>query len=80
MPKGSVAGAADKVGMRAGDTIRVAVTVGLGDTPAALKVMTQEWLPTVAAAAFTEAVTVTGVAPDAGAKFSQAQSEPSADV
>ena len=60
--------------------MRVAVTVGLGDTPEALKVMTQEWLPTVAAAAFTEAVTVTGVAPEAGPKFSQAQSEPSADA
>ena len=66
--------------MRAGATVRVAVTVGLGDTPEALKVMTQEWVPMVVLAALTEAVMVTGVAPDAGATVSQAQSEPSEDV
>ena len=60
--------------------LNVAVTVGLGDTPAALKVMTQEWLPAVTPVTFTEAVTVAGVEPDAGDKVSQAQSEPSEEV
>ena len=74
-----MAGVADKVGTGA-LALNVAVTVGLGDTPAALKVITQEWLPAVTPVAFTEAVTVAGVEPDAGDKASQAQSEPREEV
>jgi hypothetical protein len=42
VPKDSVGGAADKVGIGAAETVKLAVTVGLGDTPAALNVMTHE--------------------------------------
>jgi hypothetical protein len=39
--------------------------------------MMQVWLPAVAAAVFTEAVNMVGVAPEAGFSASQAQSKPS---
>jgi hypothetical protein len=42
VPNDSVDGAADRVGIGAAETVKLAVTVGLGDTPDALKVMTQE--------------------------------------
>ena len=61
-------------------TDSVAVTVGLGETPAALNVITQEWLPVVAVAAVIEALTVCGVEPDVGDKLSHPQSDPSEDV
>src|SRR5215471_3107717 len=61
--------------------VKVAVTVGLGETPAALKVRKQVWVPVaVAPAGFTEATIVTGVEPPPGASVSQAQSEPGAVV
>jgi hypothetical protein len=56
--------------------VNVAVTVGLGDTPAALNVITQVWLPTVALPAITEALTLPGVDPLLGLRLSQAQSAP----
>jgi hypothetical protein len=37
-----VEGVADKVGIGAAATVKLAVTVGLGDTPEAPNVMTQE--------------------------------------
>ena len=57
--------------------VKVAVTVGLDETPEALKVMMQERLPATTFAALTEAVTVAGVEPDVGVKVNHAQSEPS---
>jgi len=61
-------------------TVRVAVTVGLGVTPLALKVMTQEWFPGVALAVLTDADKVLGVVPAVGSTVSQAQSEPKVEV
>ncbi len=57
-------------------TVSVAVAVGLGETPAALKVMVQEWLPDVALAVTTEALRVVVVLPPVGASFNHAQSLP----
>jgi hypothetical protein len=58
-------------------TTRVAVIVDVADTPVALKVMPQEWLPTVAPPVFTEALRLAGVDPLFGLRPSHAQSGPS---
>jgi hypothetical protein len=58
----------------------VAVTVGLGEIPLALNVMTQEWLPGVAPEDLIDAVTVAGVDPAAGDNVSHPQSAPSEAV
>lgn len=54
----------------------VALTVELDATLLALNVITQLWLPWIVALVLTDAVTVPGVVPDVGLRFSQAQSEP----
>jgi hypothetical protein len=58
-------------------TFNVAVTVGLGETLVALKVITQLCEPRVALAALMEALRFNGVAPPAGDRLNQAQSDPS---
>ena len=67
------------VGATGATTVTVAVTAA-GGMPAALNVMAQEWLPSVALAGFNEAERVAGVEPDVADKVSQEQSEPSAEV
>ena len=59
-----------------GLTVRVRMTLGLEATPAALNVTRHWWLPAVALAVLTEALRVAGVEPEAGERFSQAQSDP----
>lgn len=51
--------------------------MGLGDTPEALKVITQLWLPTVAPPVLTDALRLAVVIPLLGLRLSQAQSAPS---
>ena len=58
----------------------MAVTVGLGETSGAEKVMTQEWLPTLALALLTDAVRDAGVEPAAELRVNQARSGPNDDV
>ena len=55
----------------------VAVTVGLGETPVALKVIVQLCDPAAMVVVFTEAPRPRGVFPPVGSRVTQAQSDPS---
>src|SRR5580700_11431890 len=76
VPKGRLGGLGVRMGV-GWVALSVAVTIGLGETPAALKVITQVCIAAVVPATLIEALRLAGVAPLAGARFSQAQSEPS---